>query len=255
MLTGFHAVGIPDILTMINSQIMKHRMGAGAISWLHSKLELFKSVVVREEEGGGSVAVADSFWGLCCLQRQLRLGLLPAAVRAWDFRRRLGLGFFPLSPSLLLWVFTIGLQSLKNININVFYDGPLVNPEKINGFPFRGLGIECYYMMTRPLDDGCTTMGGCIIRGYTLSFQDHAANTGETLQPQETHLGEEDEDEDHTANNGENLDDMDEYEERIKRGKFDRMWITINLFPILKRKIWSTMMKLMPTMILVSSMI
>ena len=56
--------------------------------------------------------------------------------------------------------------------------------------------------------------------------EDHATNNGETLQPQETHLWEEDEDEDededHAANNGENLDDIDEYEERIERGDFDR---------------------------------
>ena len=39
------------------------------------------------------------------------------------------------------------------------------------------------------LDDGCTTMGGYTMGSYTLSSQDHAANTGETLQPQETHLG------------------------------------------------------------------
>ena len=36
------------------------------------------------------------------------------------------------------------------------------------------------------LDDGCTTMGG-----YTLPSQDHVANTNETLNPQETHLEEE----------------------------------------------------------------
>ena len=36
---------------------------------------------------------------------------------------------------------------MKNIDINVYYGGPLVNPKEINGFPFRGLGIECYYMM------------------------------------------------------------------------------------------------------------
>ena len=58
------------------------------------------------------------------------------------------------------------------------------------------------------LDDGCTTMGG-----YTLPSQDHVANTGETLYPQETHLEEEDEDkdkdEDHVANDGENIDDVD----------------------------------------------
>ena len=57
---------------------------------------------------------------------------------------------------------------------------------------------------------------------YMLPSQDHATNIGETLQPQETHLREEDEDEDHVANDGENLDDMDEYEARIERGVFDR---------------------------------
>ena len=29
------------------------------------------------------------------------------------------------------------------------YDGPLVKAEEIDGFPFRGPGIECYYMMIR----------------------------------------------------------------------------------------------------------
>ncbi|KAL0007040.1 hypothetical protein SO802_008542 [Lithocarpus litseifolius] len=57
------------------------------------------------------------------------------------------------------------------------------------------------------LDDGCTTMGGYTMESFMLPSQDHTANIGETLQPQETHLGEEeedeDEDEDHAANNGE----------------------------------------------------
>ena len=66
------------------------------------------------------------------------------------------------------------------------------------------------------LDDGCTTMGG-----YTLPSQDHVANTGETLYPQETHLEEEDEDEDHAANDGENIDDVNQYEERIEQGDFE----------------------------------
>ena len=43
----------------------------------------------------------------------------------------------------------IGSQYLKNIDINVYYGGPLINPGKIDGFPFRGSGIECYYMMIR----------------------------------------------------------------------------------------------------------
>ena len=77
------------------------------------------------------------------------------------------------------------------------------------------------------LDDGCTTIGGYTMEGYTmgsytLPSQDRAVNTGETLQPQKTHLGEEDEDKDHAANNGENFDNMDEYKERIERGDFDR---------------------------------
>ena len=41
----------------------------------------------------------------------------------------------------------IGSQSLKNIDINVYYGGPFVNPGEIDGFPFRGPGIKCYYMM------------------------------------------------------------------------------------------------------------
>ena len=49
----------------------------------------------------------------------------------------------------ILHLTLIGSQSLKNIDINVYYGGPLVNPEQIDEFPFRGLGIECYYMMIR----------------------------------------------------------------------------------------------------------
>ena len=205
------------------------------------------------------------------------------------------------------------------IDINKYYGGPLINLDEIDGFPFKGLGIECYYMMIHhklkmlndlkmkiieelnlnpafydikiiyhypqevlhrwinyrymmikedkhvnimfnrihkmpqvnatelyvsseslaevgvkevqqtitslhftTLDDGCTTMGG-----YTLPPQethlgeededeDHVASNGETLPPQERHLGEEDKDKEHVANNGENLDDIDKYEERIE---------------------------------------
>ena len=61
--------------------------------------------------------------------------------------------------------------------------------------------------------------------GYTLPSQDYVANTGETLYPQETHLEEEDEDEDededHVVNDGENIDDVDQYEERIEQGDFE----------------------------------
>ena len=64
------------------------------------------------------------------------------------------------------------------------------------------------------LDDGCSTMGG-----YTLPFQDHVANTSETLHPQKTHL--EEEDKNHAANVGENINDVDEYEERIERGDLE----------------------------------
>ena len=91
--------------------------------------------------------------------------------------------------------------------------------------------------------------------GYILPSQDHAANTGETLQSQETRLGEEDEDEDHAANNGENLDDMDSTKRGLGEATLTGMWMTMNLFPILKRKIWSAMMKVMRTMILASSII
>ena len=64
-------------------------------------------------------------------------------------------------------------------------------------------------------------MGRYTMEGYTLPSQDHVANTGETLYPQETHLEEEDQDQDHAANDGENIDNVDEYEERIERGDFE----------------------------------
>ena len=38
---------------------------------------------------------------------------------------------------------------MKNININVYFGGHLDNPGGIDGFPFTGEGIECYYMMIR----------------------------------------------------------------------------------------------------------
>ena len=76
------------------------------------------------------------------------------------------------------------------------------------------MSLQC-----KTVDDGCTTMRGYIMGGYTLPSQDHVVNIGETLHSQETHLKEEDEDEDedHAANN----DDVDEYKERIERGDFD----------------------------------
>ncbi|KAL0000286.1 hypothetical protein SO802_019888 [Lithocarpus litseifolius] len=49
----------------------------------------------------------------------------------------------------ILHLTLISSQSLKNIDINVYYGGPLVNPEQIDGFPFTGRSIECYYMMMR----------------------------------------------------------------------------------------------------------
>ena len=38
---------------------------------------------------------------------------------------------------------------MKNIDLNVYYGGPLDNPGEIDGFPFKGPSIECYYMMIR----------------------------------------------------------------------------------------------------------
>ena len=49
----------------------------------------------------------------------------------------------------ILHLTLIGSQSLKNIDINVHYGGPFVNPREIDGFPFRGSGIECYDMIIR----------------------------------------------------------------------------------------------------------
>ena len=49
----------------------------------------------------------------------------------------------------ILYLTLIGSQSLKNIDINIYYSGPLVNPEEIDGFPFKGPGIQCYYIIIR----------------------------------------------------------------------------------------------------------
>ena len=95
---------------------------------------------------------------------------------------------------------------------------PQVNAAElyISSEPLAEVDTEVVQQTTMSLqcttvDDGCTTMRGYTIGGYTLSSQDHVVNTGETLNPQETHLEEEDEDKDkdHAANDGENIDDVD----------------------------------------------
>ena len=75
-------------------------------------------MVVQEEEGVGSVAVAGGCQGNGYRRWLLGQWLLPVAAKACAVvgsnyglgycRRRLRVGFFPLSPSLLLWVFPIG---------------------------------------------------------------------------------------------------------------------------------------------------
>ena len=35
------------------------------------------------------------------------------------------------------------------IDINKYYGGPLINPDEIDKFPFKGPDIKCYYMMIR----------------------------------------------------------------------------------------------------------
>ena len=49
----------------------------------------------------------------------------------------------------ILHLILLGSQFLKNIDINIYYSGPLINPKEIDGFLFSGPGIECYYMMIR----------------------------------------------------------------------------------------------------------
>ena len=119
----------------------------------------------------------------------------------------------------------MAIKEDKHVNImfNRIHKMPQVNATKlyISSEPLAEVDAEevqktTTSLQSTALDDGCTTIGG-----YTFPSLDHAANTGEILQPQDTHLGEEDEDKYHAANNGENLDDIDEYEERIERGDFD----------------------------------
>ena len=101
------------------------------------------------------------------------------------------------------------IQNMPQVNAAELY----VSLEALAGNTTEVVQQTTTVLQFTTLDDGCTTKGG-----YTLPSQDHVANTSETLNPQETHLEEEDEDEDedHAANDGENIDDVDEYEERIE---------------------------------------
>ncbi|KAK9997886.1 hypothetical protein SO802_017489 [Lithocarpus litseifolius] len=87
------------------------------------------------------------------------------------------------------------------IMFNRVYKMPQVNAAKlyVSSEPLAEVDAEKVQQTTTSLqftalDDECTTMGDYTMGDYTLPSQDHAANTGETLQPQETHLREEDED-------------------------------------------------------------
>ena len=63
----------------------------------------------------------------------------------------------------------IGSQSLKNIDFNVYYGGALVNPGEIDGFPFRGPSIECYYMMIRHKTKTVNDLKKKIMEGLNLN--------------------------------------------------------------------------------------
>ena len=63
-----------------------------------------------------------------------------------------------------------GSQSqLKLIDINIYYGGPLVNPGEIDGFPFRGSSIECYYMMIRCKTKTVNDLKKKIMEGLNLN--------------------------------------------------------------------------------------
>ena len=50
----------------------------------------------------------------------------------------------------ILHLTLISSQSqLEIIDINIYYGGPLINPNEIDGFQFKGPSIESYYMMIR----------------------------------------------------------------------------------------------------------
>ena len=130
----------------------------------------------------------------------------------------------------------------------------------MGGYAMGGYASQEGYAMGRYASQEGYAMGGYAMGGYTLPSQDYVANIGETLYSQETHLEEEGEDpledEDHAANDGENIDDMDQYEERIEQGDFENDVDEHEVILNFKEEIWSTMMKVMQMMmILVSSMI
>ena len=131
----------------------------------------------------------------------------------------------------------MAIKDDKHVKImfNRIHKMPQVNATElyVNSEPLVEVGAKEVQQTTTSLqftalDDGCTIIGVYILLhqethlGEEDEDEDHIANNGETLLSQETHLWEEDEDKDHNANNGENFDDIDEYEERIERGDFDR---------------------------------
>ena len=77
--------------------------------------------------------------------------------------------FIKYVTNILLHLTLIGSQSLKNIDFNVFYGGPLVNLEEIDEFPFRGPGIECYYMMIRRKTKTVNDLKKKIMEGLNLN--------------------------------------------------------------------------------------
>ena len=104
------------------------------------------------------------------------------------------------------------IQKMPQVNAAELY----ISSEPLSEVDTKMVQQTTMSLQCTAVDDGCTTMGGNTMGGYTLSSQDHVINTDETLHPQETHLEEEDEDEDHAVNDGENNDDVDDYEERIE---------------------------------------
>ena len=86
----------------------------------------------------------------------------------------------------------MAIKEDKHVKImfNRIHKMPQVNAAElyVSSEPLAGVDTEEVQQTTTSLqftalDDGCTTMGGYTIGSYTLPSQDHAANTGETLQP------------------------------------------------------------------------
>ena len=83
-----------------------------------------------------TIFVCDLRWVYANLVEVSIVGISYAKFCDWCWLRVINLSLTQLH--LMIYRLTI-------IHINIYYGGPLSNANPYDGFPFQGLGIQCYY--------------------------------------------------------------------------------------------------------------